>query len=219
MIRYRCLLLDHDDTVFDSTRHIHYPAFLETLKQLRPQDPPLPFSQFLNWCHSLGFQRIIDEVYHFDKDELAVEYAIWKQYTHAHIPEPFAGMNALLTRFRQAGGLIVVVSHSESQEIRRDYRTHFGFEPDLVFGWELGIAKRKPNAFPVLETLRTFQLDPKACLMVDDMRMGLDMVAPFGIDFALAGWSHGEPTILNDMKNASTYVLESVQALEAILFE
>lgn len=218
MIRYSCLLLDHDDTVFDSTRHIHYPAFLETLRQLRPQDPPLPYATFLHWCHALGFQKIIDEVYHFDEDELNIEYSIWKQYTQNHIPEPFDGMKALLSRFRAEGGKIVVVSHSESSEIKRDYRTHFGFEPDLVFGWELGIQHRKPHPYPVNTALKTLQLTPKDCLMVDDMRMGLDMVSPFGIDFALACWSHNEPEIVNDMKNASTYVLESVEALSKTVF-
>lgn len=219
MIRYRCLLLDHDDTVFDSTRHIHYPAFLETLRQLRPQDPPLPFSTFLHWCHSLGFQKIIDEVYHFDKDELAVEYAVWKQYTQSHIPQPFEGMKELLQRYRAEGGKIVVVSHSESTEIKRDYLTHFGFEPDLVFGWELGVDKRKPMAYPVEESFRLLKLKASDCLMVDDMRMGLDMVKPFEIDFALAGWSHGEPSIMDDMKNASTYVFQTVEALQKILFD
>ena len=219
MIRYRCLLLDHDDTVFDSTRHIHYPAFLETLRQLRPNDPPLAFSQFLHWCHHLGFQKIIDEVYHFDHDELKIEYAIWKQYTQSHIPLPFEGIAEVLKRFKSEGGLIVVVSHSESTEIKRDYRTHFGFEPDLVFGWELGVDKRKPAPYPVETTLATLNLLPHECLMVDDMRMGLDMVNPFGIDFALAGWSHGEPAILNDMKNASTYVLDRVEALSQVVFE
>ena len=27
-LRKRCLILDHDDTVVDSTAHVHYPAFL-----------------------------------------------------------------------------------------------------------------------------------------------------------------------------------------------
>ena len=35
-MRYRCLILDHDDTVVNSTATIHYPAFLEALKLLRP---------------------------------------------------------------------------------------------------------------------------------------------------------------------------------------
>ncbi len=27
-LKYKCLVLDHDDTVMDSTRLIHHPAFL-----------------------------------------------------------------------------------------------------------------------------------------------------------------------------------------------
>ena len=28
-LRYKCLVLDHDDTVMDSTRLIHHPDFLD----------------------------------------------------------------------------------------------------------------------------------------------------------------------------------------------
>lgn len=35
-MRYKCMILDHDDTVVNSTATIHYPAFLEALKLLRP---------------------------------------------------------------------------------------------------------------------------------------------------------------------------------------
>ena len=35
-MKYKCLLLDHDDTVMDSTAQIHFPAFLEALKEMRP---------------------------------------------------------------------------------------------------------------------------------------------------------------------------------------
>ena len=34
-MRYQCLVLDHDDTVVDSTASVHYPAFMETLRRLR----------------------------------------------------------------------------------------------------------------------------------------------------------------------------------------
>ena len=35
-LKYRCLVLDHDDTVTDSTRLIHHPAFLAYLQEVRP---------------------------------------------------------------------------------------------------------------------------------------------------------------------------------------
>ena len=35
-VRYQCLVLDHDDTVVNSTASVNYPAFVQTLKTLRP---------------------------------------------------------------------------------------------------------------------------------------------------------------------------------------
>ena len=35
-MKYKCLVLDHDDTVVDSTAEIHFPAFVEYLKIARP---------------------------------------------------------------------------------------------------------------------------------------------------------------------------------------
>ena len=35
-MRYQCLVLDHDDTVVNSTATINYPAFVQTLQKLRP---------------------------------------------------------------------------------------------------------------------------------------------------------------------------------------
>ena len=36
MLRYRCLVLDHDDTTVDSTRSVNYPQFREALAHFRP---------------------------------------------------------------------------------------------------------------------------------------------------------------------------------------
>ena len=35
-MRYRCLVLDHDDTLVNSTATIHFPCFCEFLKEVRP---------------------------------------------------------------------------------------------------------------------------------------------------------------------------------------
>ena len=35
MLKYPCLVLDHDDTVMDSTTHVHHPAFLVSLAVIR----------------------------------------------------------------------------------------------------------------------------------------------------------------------------------------
>ena len=35
-LKYKCLVVDHDDTVMNSTKHVHHPSFLVALKELRP---------------------------------------------------------------------------------------------------------------------------------------------------------------------------------------
>ena len=37
MLRYRCLVLDHDDTTVDSTRSVTYPQFREAMAHFRPE--------------------------------------------------------------------------------------------------------------------------------------------------------------------------------------
>lgn len=48
MLRYPCLVLDHDDTVVQSTPTVNYPSFLETLKVLRPE-MKMTLEQFLRY--------------------------------------------------------------------------------------------------------------------------------------------------------------------------
>ena len=40
-LRFRCLILDHDDTAVNSTAMIHHPSHLESMRVLRPQAPPI----------------------------------------------------------------------------------------------------------------------------------------------------------------------------------
>lgn len=36
-MRFRCLVMDHDDTTVNSTATIHFPSFLAYLKLVRPE--------------------------------------------------------------------------------------------------------------------------------------------------------------------------------------
>ncbi len=46
-MKYKCIILDHDDTAVDSTADIHYPAHLETMRVLRPDDDIISLDQWL----------------------------------------------------------------------------------------------------------------------------------------------------------------------------
>jgi len=219
MLNYPCLILDHDDTVVKSTPQIHYPAFTETLRLLRPDLPLLSLKEFVNYCFDPGFDGICNEIYHFTDEEMKIEYAIWKKYTQNHIPEPYQGLRAILLKFRQEGGKIVVISHSESTEIKRDFINHFDFEPDLIYGWELGAGKRKPDAYPLLQTMQILNLKNTDCIMVDDLKLGQDMCRKCDVSFAAAGWSHFIDEISDYLKVSSDFYLYSVDDLANLLFK
>ena len=110
-----------------------------------------------------------------------------------------------------------MASHSSEETIRRDYRQHFGFEPDLVFGWELGADKRKPAPWPLEQIMARFSLEPRRLLMVDDLKPGWQMAKSCGVPFAFAGWGCGVEGIRSFMQKNADHFLQDVAELEALV--
>ena len=52
-LRYRLLLLDHDDTSVASTETIHYPAHIASVNQLRPDLVPCSLEQWFEVVSAL----------------------------------------------------------------------------------------------------------------------------------------------------------------------
>ena len=60
---------------------------------------------------------------------------------------------------------------------------------------------------------------PEELLMVDDLKTGYLMAKACGVPFACAGWSDNQiPLIREFMKKNSDYYLETVMALEELLY-
>ena len=217
-MRYSCLILDHDDTVMDSTRHIHYPAFLDALKVLRPE-VRLSLEDYFRVNYAPGFLPYCEEVLGLTPEEMQREYAIWQSWVARKIPAVYPGMARIIRRQVAEGGRIAVVSHSVDANIRRDYAENGLPQPALVFGWEQPRARRKPNPWPVQEVLRVLRVAPEDALMLDDLRPGRDMAMAAGVDFAAALWSHEIPEIQREMREASPHAFTTPDALYDWLFE
>ena len=218
MLKFPCLVLDHDDTVVRSTPTIHYPAFAKTLKTLRP-DVNWTLEQFVAYNFDPGFEAMCRDILHFTPEEMNFQEASWRAWSAANIPPAFEGMEELLRRYRLQNGVVCVVSHSSEETIRRDYRQHFGFEPDLVFGWELGADKRKPSPWPLEQIMKHFSLEPRQLLMVDDLKPGWQMAQSCGVPFAFAGWGCGVESIRDFMHQNADYYLQQVDQLKALVVE
>ena len=218
MLRYPCLVLDHDDTVMDSTRSTHHPAFLDALDQLRP-GATISLDDYFRINFDPGFLPYCEEALHFTPEELDREYAIWQSWVAKQIPQPFPGMAHLIRRQIDEGGRVCVISHSVAANIRRDYALNDLPQPALVFGWEQPRERRKPFPWPLQEIMRVFSLAPADLLMVDDLKPGLDMARDAGVGFAAALWAHHIPEIHAHMRSACPHCFDSPEALEHWLFD
>ena len=209
-MKYRCLVLDHDDTVVKSTPEIHYPSMVEALKVLRPNEEIISLDDFFTYSFHPGFSEMCKTILRLTNEEIEYQYQVWKSHTTKKVPDFFTGIPELIRKHKEAGGFICVVSHSESEQIARDYRIKCGVTPDLIFGWELGELQRKPNPYPIMEIMRRFNLNKQDILVVDDLKPGLDMARSCNVDFAAAGWAHSIPVIKEYMSKYSDYYFESV---------
>jgi len=221
-MRYKCIIIDHDDTAVNSTARIHYPAHLEVIKHMRPGIPPISLDEwFLKNFHP-GIMEYLKNELGMSNEELETEYRIWRTFTTTRVPEFYPGFIETLIEFRNRGGKIAVVSHSEKKLIERDYRSldsENRFMPDIIHGWDYDETKRKPNPYPVFETLKTFDLKPEHALILDDLKPGVVMARAAGIHAAAAGWGHSIPKIREYMKKHCISFFETVKEFASFILE
>ena len=217
LMKYRCLVLDHDDTTVNSTPCIHYPAFLKILEELRP-GTFYTKEEFLTQNFTPGLGEFYTRELGFTPGEMHREWEIWRAQVGSIVPPFLSGMPELIRKVKDAGGLICVVSHSFPEDIRRDYETAGVPLPDLIYGWDSDRSKCKPNPWPLQEIMRITGCGPEELLMVDDLKPGLDMAHACGVKFAACFWSYDIPVIRSFMRESADYCLDSVSELEELLF-
>ncbi len=218
MLKFPCLVLDHDDTVVQSEETVNYPYFCYILDKFRP-GRKITLKEYTEGCYYQGFVEMCRNVYQFTDDELAEEYQGWKEYVSTHIPVPFAGIGEIIAQQKASGGLVCVVSHSTEEIIRRDYLAHFGIVPDTVYGWDRPEAERKPNPYPLAQIMESYKLSSSQLLVVDDMKSGWEMASKVQVPMAFAGWGRQHyPEIVTEMTNLCDYAFSSPKALCRFLF-
>ena len=218
-MKYRCLVLDHDDTVVQTMKTMSYPFWCMELEIFRPGQT-MTFEEFVLECHRRGFAGLCRDCFQFTDEELKQEHAMWMDYVMTHTPEVYPGIREIILRQKQEGGLVCVVSHSHLDNILRDYRAHFGLEPDAVYGWELPPHQRKPNTYPLEDIMARYHLKPEEILVVDDMKLACQMADPLGVRVAYSGWNGlGISEIDEEMRSICGCSFDSAEKLYNFLFD
>lgn len=219
MLKYPCLVLDHDDTVVQSEATVNYPFFCYILDQYRP-GATITLEEYVSGCCHFGFADMCRKWYGFTDQELVDEYFAWQDYIKDHAPAPFPGIERIIRRQKEEGGIICVVSHSCNDNITRDYAAHFGIQPDDIFGWDYPEHQRKPNPWPLEAIMEKYGFSPSQLLVVDDMKPAWEMASKVGVPIAFAGWGRKDyPEIYREMTALCDHAFDTTSALEQFLFD
>ena len=216
-MKYPCLVVDHDDTVVDSTATVHYPCFVEYVKQYFPHYSCTLEEYFIKNFDPGVVAFFRDEV-GLSEAQMKHEQAYWNEYVQGHVPRVYDGMREILREQKARGGKLCVVSHSYSKNILRDYRENDLPEPDMVFGWECPPELRKPDPWALEQIMGAYGLAPEEVLMLDDLKPGYDMAHACGVRFAAAGWANDIPEIEGFMRKNCDLYFKTVPELRAYLF-
>ena len=219
MLKYPCLVLDHDDTVVQSEATVNYPFFVEFLKEYRP-GATITLHEYISGCFHPGYVDMCKQRFQFTDEELLIEYKGWKEYIRHHIPAPYSGIDRIIKRQKEEGGIVCVVSQSAQENIARDYMTHFGILPDEIYGWDLEPEHRKPNPWALQQIAAKYGFRPEQMLVIDDMKAAVGMARAGSCPIAFAGWGRTEfPQITEEMSGLCDFAFDSTQNLEKFLFD
>lgn len=219
MLKYRCLVLDHDDTVVQTEKTMGYPHFCNTLRNIRPGQT-ISLTDYVQTCHKLGFVDMCRALWSFTDEELSAEHKDWKDYVLTHIAPPFPGMAEIIHKQKTEGGILCVVSHSDSSIIARDYAAHFGIQPDAIYGFDLPKEKRKPSPYPLLDIMERFKLQPQDLYVVDDTKLAHTMAKAVDVAIGFAAWSKEEfPALKEEMTALCDHTFDTTQSLYDFLFK
>ena len=143
-MKYPCLVMDHDDTVVNSTATVHFPCFAQFTAEYYP-DYRCTLEEYFIKNFDPGVVAFFRDDVGMSEDMMRFEQAYWNDFVQGHVPQVYPGMAEILWEQKRRGGALCVVSHSYGRNILRDYRENGLPEPDMVFGWEMPAEKRKPR--------------------------------------------------------------------------
>ncbi len=219
-MKYKCLVLDHDDTIVNSTATVHYPCFLEYLREYHPEKADkYTLEDYLLKNFDPGVISFFLDDVGLTREEFKFEERYWAEYVKRHTPTAYRGIGELMAKFKSSGGIIAIDSHSLLENIERDIRENSLPTPDVIYSWDLPEEQRKPSPYTILDLMKRYGLRPCEVLVVDDLKPGFDMARGAGVDFAAAGWAYNVPKIGEFMRQHCDYYLSSISELSAILFD
>ena len=217
-MKYKCLVLDHDDTVVNSTATIHYPCFVKFLEDFYPHlVKNYNLENFFEKNFHPGVLSLFRDEIGMTDEQMEAEEQYWADFVETITPTAYDGMKEIIADFQARGGIVAVVSHSLTRYIERDYRANDLPTPDVIYGWDIPKDRRKPSPWCINDLSERYGIPKEEILVVDDLKPGYDMARSAGAHFAAAGWAHNVASIEKFMRSNCDYYFKSVAELKNLL--
>ena len=99
-MKFKCLVLDHDDTVVNSTATIHYPCFVEYLAERKPHlSGKFDLDTFFRKNFDPGVLEFFANDVGLTEREMEEEECYWRDFVKNHVPAVYPGMREIMERF------------------------------------------------------------------------------------------------------------------------
>ena len=222
-LKYKCIVIDHDDTAFDSTPVVHYPAYLrfcETdIMKAKEGYEVLTLQGWYRMLWDWVFEEYLSKGMKLTKEEERIEYQMWREYTTQCHPKPFPGFIEMLKEYKEKGGIIVVCSHSHAEDVKRHYE-EYDFVVDDIFGGVRGHPELcKPFTYPIDTIKQKYGLKNDDICVIDDLSPGFQMAKNAGVDAIGVLYGEGHELIEKDIKEMCKYIFHSVKELHDFLLQ
>ena len=217
-LKYKCLVLDHDDTVVNSTATIHYPSFMEYCHKRFP-NINITLEEYIKYNFDPGVVPFFKNICGMSDEDMKDEQDFWIEYVKNHVPKAYPGIKEIIEEYKKRGGIVAVVSHSYSENILRDYKENGLPMPDITFGWEIPRELRKPSPWALEQIMKKYNLSNSDLVVIDDLKPGYDMAKSVSVPFIAAGWSNDIEEIETFMRNHCDKYCKSVSELYSYLFD
>lgn len=179
----------------------------------------MTLAEYVDGCNRMSFGEMCKARFALTDEEMHQEYLFWKAYAREHVPVAYPGILELLQDYRDAGGIICVVSMSSEENILRDYRHNFGFVPDCIFGCDLPEGKQKPSPWALEQIRKRYGFAAEELLVIDDMKFAVSMARAANSPIAFAGWGRKDfPAICEEMTALCDYSFFNIEELRQFLF-
>ena len=215
-LRYKCIVIDHDDTTFDSTASVHYPAYILYCEKYMKERTWYKWLSLEEWYVMLwddGYYEHLMKDMKLTKEEMDVEYKMWIDYVAEHPSQMFEGFFEFLVEFRKRGGIIVVCSHGVEKNIRLNYE-QYNFQPDDVYGSVRGKPELcKPFTYPIDQIKEKYGLKCEDICVIDDLYPGLKMAIDANVDALGVMYGKGHEGVEEKMKAMCKEVFYTVKDL------